>query len=82
MAEHEPSKPGTLQQLKPLAVVIPVHLAVTAFTWRDLHGRAPEQVRGSKRFWRVASGANTLGSLLYFTLGRKRVSPGDPPTAR
>ena len=72
MAEHERSEPGKLQKLKPLAVVIPAHIAVTAFTWRDLRSRAPEQVRGSKRFWRFASGANTLGSLAYFTCGRKR----------
>jgi hypothetical protein len=69
MAEHEP---GGLRKFKPLAVVIPAHIAVTAFTWRDLRGRSPEEVRGSKRLWQVASGANTLGSLLYFTLGRKR----------
>jgi len=72
MAEREPRDPGKLQNLKPLAVVLPAHIAVTAFTWRDLRNRAPEEVRGSKRFWRVVSGANTLGSLLYFTLGRKR----------
>ena len=75
MTERESDEtpdPGTLQKLKPLAVIIPAHIAVTAFTWRDLHRRAPEQVRGSKRFWHAVSGANTLGSLLYFTLGRKR----------
>jgi hypothetical protein len=71
MAEHEPFQTGKLHELKPLAVIIPMHIAVTAFTWRDLRNRAPEQVRGSKRFWRVISCANTLGSLLYFTLGRK-----------
>lgn len=72
MAEHEPAEPGTLQKLKPLALIIPAHVAVTAFTWRDLRNREPGQVRGSKRFWRLVSGANTLGSLFYFTLGRKR----------
>jgi len=72
MADHEPSEPGKLQNLKPLAVAIPAHIVVTAFTWRDLRRRTPEQVRGSKRFWQVVSGANTLGSLLYFALGRKR----------
>ena len=72
MAEHHSDEPGKLQQLKPLAVIIPAHIAVTAFTWRDLRSRAPEHVRGSKGFWRVASGANTLGSLLYFAIGRKR----------
>ena len=72
MAEHEPQEPGILQKLKPLAVIIPAHVVVTAFTWRDLRSREHDQVRGSKRFWRFATGANTLGSLLYFTLGRKR----------
>jgi hypothetical protein len=72
MAGHEPDEQGKLQQLKPLAVIIPAHLAVTAFTWWDLRNRAPEEIRGSKRFWRAASGANTLGSLFYFALGRKR----------
>jgi hypothetical protein len=72
MAEHESNESGKLQKLKPLAVIIPAHLAVTAFTWHDLRTRPSEQVRGSKRVWRVASGANTLGSLLYFMIGRKR----------
>jgi hypothetical protein len=72
MARHEPDEPAKLRQFKALAVIIPAHIAVTAFTWRDLRNRAPEQVRGSKHFWQVASGANTLGSLLYFALGRKR----------
>lgn len=73
MAEHEPSETaGKLHEFKSLAAIIPIHIAVTAFTWRDLRNRAPEQVRGSQRFWRVVSGANTLGSVLYFTLGRKR----------
>jgi hypothetical protein len=72
MARHEPDEPEKLRQFKALAVIIPAHIAVTAFTWRDLRNRAPEQVRGSKHFWHVASGANTLGSLLYFALGRKR----------
>ncbi len=72
MAEHEPDEPGVLRKLKPLVMLIPAHAVVTALAWRDLRGRSPEQLRGSKRFWRVVSGANTLGSLLYFTLGRKR----------
>jgi hypothetical protein len=41
-----------------------MHFAVTAFTWRDLRNRAPEQMHGSKRFWGAVSSANTLGSLL------------------
>jgi hypothetical protein len=63
--------PGSRSTIKSLAVILPIHVAVTAITWRDLGTRAPEQVRGSKRFWRVASGANTLGSVLYFAIGRR-----------
>lgn len=72
VAERDSGAVRKLRKLGPLAVIVPAHLAVTAFTWRSLRNRAPEQVRGSKRFWRVASGANTLGSLLYFAIGRKR----------
>ena len=54
-----------------IAAVLAVHVAVTASTWRDLSRRTPEQVRGSKRFWRVVSGANTVGSGAYYLVGRK-----------
>jgi hypothetical protein len=53
-------------------VVLIVHLIVTTLTWRDLARRTPGQIRGSARLWRVASGLNTLGSLAYWTVGRKR----------
>jgi hypothetical protein len=51
--------------------VLVVHAAVTAYTWHDLNRRSDAEVRGSKRVWRIASGLNTLGTLAYFTLGRK-----------
>lgn len=70
MAEHE--RPERHKTVRSLAVILPLHFAVTAFTWRDLRHRNAEEVRGGKRLWRVASGMNTLGSLLYFTLGRRR----------
>lgn len=70
MAENDsPERPKTI---KILAIILSVHAAVTAFTWRDLATREPEQVRGSKRFWRMASGVNTLGTLLYFAAGRRK----------
>jgi hypothetical protein len=47
------------------------HLIVTTLTWRDLARRSPAQIRGSARLWRVASGLNTLGSVAYWTVGRK-----------
>jgi hypothetical protein len=48
------------------------HLLVTRKTWMDLSRRAPEQVRGKKVFWRIASAVNTGGSVAYFLFGRKR----------
>jgi hypothetical protein len=48
------------------------HVTVTTVTWRDLRRRPPEQVRGAKWFWRIVSGANTLGSVLYLLFGRRR----------
>ena len=52
-------------------VALFVHLIVTTLTWRDLARRSPAQIRGSAQLWRVASGLNTLGSVLYWTVGRK-----------
>jgi hypothetical protein len=55
-----------------IAMVAVVHAAITTLTWRDLHRRAPDAVRGSKKLWRAASALNTLGSVAYVTIGRKR----------
>jgi hypothetical protein len=54
----------------PIAIGVLVWAIVTPFTWRDLRRRSPDQVRGSKRFWRVAS-SNLSGSIAYFLIGRK-----------
>jgi hypothetical protein len=43
-----------------------------AAAWRDLNRRAPGQVRGSKRMWRVLLALNPGNSLLYWILGRRR----------
>jgi hypothetical protein len=52
--------------------VLFVHVVVTTLTWRDLARRSPGQIRGNAQLWRVASGLNTLGSVAYWTVGRKR----------
>jgi len=52
-------------------VALFVHLIVTSLTWRDLARRSAGQIRGSAQLWRVASGLNTLGSVAYWTIGRK-----------
>jgi hypothetical protein len=39
--------------------------------WRDLNSRSPDQIRGSRRFWRVLIAMNPGNSVLYWLLGRR-----------
>jgi hypothetical protein len=55
-----------------IAAILAGHVAVTALTWRDLRHRTDDQVRGSKKWWRVASAANSANSLIYLLIGRRR----------
>jgi 4-hydroxybenzoate polyprenyltransferase len=57
-----------------LVAIAVVHLTVARLTWRDIQSRPADQIRGNKTFWRVASGVNTLGSVGYWLLGRRRVT--------
>ncbi|MGH7609032.1 MAG: hypothetical protein ACREOD_03660 [Candidatus Dormibacteria bacterium] len=61
----------TNKSVRALLSYLPIHLAVVAFTWRDLGRRPPEQVRGSQGLWRLASALNTLGALAYWLVGRR-----------
>jgi hypothetical protein len=54
-----------------IVIVLLVWAIVTPFTWRDLRRRSPDQIRGSKWMWRVAS-SNLTGSIAYFLFGRKQ----------
>jgi hypothetical protein len=54
-----------------LVAIAAVHLNITWITWRDLRSRSDEQLRGSKNVWRLVTAANTLGSVAYWTLGRR-----------
>jgi hypothetical protein len=65
--DGEPVQAGAAR----LAPFLIAHVIITAFTWRDLRQRTDDQVRGSKRAWRVASAVNTLGSLAYWLFGRQ-----------
>ncbi len=58
-----------------MAAIGVVHLAITSAAWRDINGRSPDHVRGSKRLWRAVSALNTGGTIAYFLLGRKRARP-------
>jgi hypothetical protein len=68
------SKPSKL-----LLVVIGVtHLGITAWTWRDIRQRPADQIRGSKKLWRILSAANTTGSGAYWLAGRRNArSPAE-----
>ena len=63
MTDHKP--------LRAVLLYLPVHFLVAAVTWRDIGRRSPQQLRGSKRLWRVASALNTLGAVAYWLAGRR-----------
>lgn len=53
-----------------VAVALAVWAVVTPFMWRDLRRRSPDQVRGPKWLWWIAS-LNLSGSASYWMFGRK-----------
>ncbi|MGI8880294.1 MAG: hypothetical protein ACR2KJ_07275 [Jatrophihabitans sp.] len=55
-----------------VAAIAVVHVSAATLTWRDLRDRPDTLVRGDKVFWRVASALNTLGSVMYWFVGRRR----------
>jgi hypothetical protein len=55
-----------------VVAAVAVQAAVAAVTIRDINHRPKEAVRGPKMLWRLVGGANTLGSVAYWVLGRKR----------
>jgi len=61
-----------------LAALVVVDLVSAAFTFRDLRGRDESQIRGSKRFWRIATIANPGNSLAYWLFGRRQTGPIAP----
>jgi hypothetical protein len=57
---------------KVIAAIVVGHLVLTSLAWRDIGHRPDDQIRGNKKVWRVATGANSVNSLAYFIFGRKR----------
>jgi len=51
-------------------VALLIWAVVTPYMWRDLRFRTPDQVRGPKWLWWIAS-ANLSGSAAYWMFGRK-----------
>jgi hypothetical protein len=66
------------RQIARLLALSPLHFGLAVATWRDLDRRGAAEVRGSKRFWRLASSANPAGALGYWAFGRKRGHTGTP----
>jgi hypothetical protein len=62
-----------------LAVIVLVHLVIVHYVWRDLGRRDAAQVRGSKRLWRIATGANSAASVLYLLVGRRSATSAPVP---
>ena len=64
-----------------VTVALVTWAVVTPFMWRDLARRRPDEVRGPKWLWRLAS-ANLSGSVAYWLVGRRPRRPlsgsGDP----
>ena len=61
------------RQKRILIVALIVHVIMLNLTWRDLRRRPASGVRGNKRVWRLASMANTSGSVAYWLIGRRRL---------
>lgn len=57
--------------IKVVLLYLPVHLLAVALTWRDIRNRPADQLRGSKRLWRLVSALNTLGAGAYWLAGRR-----------
>jgi hypothetical protein len=58
------------------AAIAAAQVTVTAVTWHDLRQRTPDQVRGSKTFWRVFSALNMGNAALYWLFARRQLSGG------
>jgi hypothetical protein len=51
-----------------------VSLALVTAAERDLQGRSPDELRGSRLLWRIVC-LNALGALAYFRWGRRAPGP-------
>jgi hypothetical protein len=63
-------KPESRKSVIVVGVALAVWAIVTPFMWRDLRRRTPQQVRGRKWMWWIAS-SNLSGSVAYYLFGRR-----------
>jgi len=57
-----------------LAVLVILHVLVTAFTLRDLGQRSDTELRGPRWFWRVFAPLQMGNSAVYWLVGRKTMA--------
>jgi len=55
-----------------VAALVVLQSVVGTLTVRDLRSRPAAQVRGPKLLWYFWGGTNTLGSVVYWLVGRRR----------
>jgi len=66
------SRPVPPQWRVPLALLAVLQLTLFVLARRDLRRRPDAGIRGSRRWWRLATFLNTIGPLAYFAVGRRR----------
>jgi len=52
-------------------VLFLAEVGLAALTWRDIRNRPAEEIRGSKRLWRIISTINPGNSVAYWLVGRR-----------
>jgi hypothetical protein len=54
-----------------LAGLLAAETVSAVLAWRDLRRRSDDQLRGTKRFWRVLISINPGNSIGYWAFGRR-----------
>ena len=54
-----------------MVTLVAVQVASAVLAWRDLSYRSDDEIRGSKRGWRVIILANPGNSIAYWAFGRR-----------
>jgi hypothetical protein len=53
------------------AIIVPAQVVGAVLAWRDLARRTDDQIRGSKRAWRLFVSINPGNSVFYWLFGRR-----------
>ena len=57
-----------------IVAIVAAEVVSATFAWRDIRNRPDDQVRGSKKGWRVFVLMNPGNSLIYWLFGRRRTA--------